>query len=249
MPTPQTSRHPPRPLHRQGSGRGWAAHQTSQIAPKTGILRTTRRKKIGATRANSAVSAPPGWNATCASSESRSPTLGAPKNVLGAAQVAIPQHRQHLLEISRSHLGGSASAGGVRRQPDLLAVAVRRERRRVGFLIGGSSGALIALVFAAGMNLFSYWNADKMVLSMQGAHEVDPRSAPDLYAMVERLARNGQTDDGLVAVIRDHDLGRALSVHGGRPGDDGRPGALRGGGAGGRARCDPSLQIQPSDVV
>jgi len=36
----------------------------------------------------------------------------------------------------------------------------------VGYLIGGQSGALIALVIAAGMNIFSYWNSDKMVLSM-----------------------------------------------------------------------------------
>ncbi len=48
----------------------------------------------------------------------------------------------------------------------------------VGYLIGGSSGALIALIIAAGTNLFSYWNADKLVLSMHGAQEVDDRSAP-----------------------------------------------------------------------
>ena len=45
----------------------------------------------------------------------------------------------------------------------------------VGYLIGGQSGALIALVVAAAMNLFSYWNSDKMVLSMHGAQEVDER--------------------------------------------------------------------------
>jgi heat shock protein HtpX len=58
----------------------------------------------------------------------------------------------------------------------------------VGYLIGGQSGMLIALVVAAAMNLFSYWNSDKMVLSMTGAQEVDARSAPDLYAMVHDLA-------------------------------------------------------------
>ena len=52
----------------------------------------------------------------------------------------------------------------------------------VGYLIGGSGGAMIALVVAAGMNLFSYWNSDRMVLSMYGAQEVDARTAPDLYA-------------------------------------------------------------------
>src|SRR4051812_42127331 len=59
----------------------------------------------------------------------------------------------------------------------------------VGYLIGGSSGAMIALVVAAGMNLFSYWNSDRMVLSMHGAQEVDARTAPDLYALVQTLAQ------------------------------------------------------------
>ncbi len=59
----------------------------------------------------------------------------------------------------------------------------------LGFLIGGAGGAVIALVIAAGMNLFAYWNSDRMVLSMHGAQEIDPRAAPDLYAMVAELAR------------------------------------------------------------
>jgi heat shock protein HtpX len=59
----------------------------------------------------------------------------------------------------------------------------------VGFLIGGSSGMMIALVIAAGTNLFSYWNADKMVLSMNGAIEVDGKSAPEYYAIVQALAK------------------------------------------------------------
>jgi len=59
----------------------------------------------------------------------------------------------------------------------------------IGFMIGGASGALIALVVAGGMNLFAYWNSDRMVLSMHGAQEIDARSAPDLYAMVAQLAQ------------------------------------------------------------
>jgi heat shock protein HtpX len=59
----------------------------------------------------------------------------------------------------------------------------------VGFLIGGANGAIIALVIAAAMNVFSYWNSDRLVLSMHGAQEVDARSAPDLYALVADLAR------------------------------------------------------------
>ena len=58
----------------------------------------------------------------------------------------------------------------------------------IGFLLGGQSGMVIALLVAAAMNLFAYWNSDKMVLSMYGAREVDARSAPELYALVGRLA-------------------------------------------------------------
>ncbi|WP_022720971.1 zinc metalloprotease HtpX [Rhodopseudomonas sp. B29] len=58
----------------------------------------------------------------------------------------------------------------------------------IGFLIGGANGALIALVVAAAMNIFTYWNSDRMVLSMYGAHEVDERTAPDLVRMVAELA-------------------------------------------------------------
>ncbi len=59
----------------------------------------------------------------------------------------------------------------------------------VGFLIGGSGGMMIALVIAAGMNLFSYWNADKMVLSMHHAVEVDERNAPEYFSIVRGLAQ------------------------------------------------------------
>jgi heat shock protein HtpX len=58
----------------------------------------------------------------------------------------------------------------------------------VGYLIGGQSGAMIALVVAAGMNFFAYWNADNLVLSMHGAREVDEAIAPDLFRLVRELA-------------------------------------------------------------
>jgi heat shock protein HtpX len=60
----------------------------------------------------------------------------------------------------------------------------------VGYLIGGQGGMVIALLFAGGMNLFAYWNSDKMVLSMYGAQPVDERSAPALYGLVRQLAAN-----------------------------------------------------------
>lgn len=59
----------------------------------------------------------------------------------------------------------------------------------VGFLIGGKGGMLIALLVAAGMNFWAYWGADKAVLSMHGAHEVDEATAPDLVRLVRELSQ------------------------------------------------------------
>jgi len=62
----------------------------------------------------------------------------------------------------------------------------------LGWMLGGKAGLLIALLAAAGMNLFAYWNSDKMVLSMYSAQPVDRASAPVLVGIVERLtARAG----------------------------------------------------------
>jgi heat shock protein HtpX len=60
----------------------------------------------------------------------------------------------------------------------------------IGFLIGGEAGMLFALVLALAMNAFAYWNSGKMVLSMYGARQVDRRSAPAFYGIVEQLATN-----------------------------------------------------------
>jgi heat shock protein HtpX len=60
----------------------------------------------------------------------------------------------------------------------------------IGFLIGGTGGMMIAFLFAAGMNLFSYWNSDKMVLRAYNAQEVDERNAPDFFAMIRDLSHN-----------------------------------------------------------
>jgi heat shock protein HtpX len=62
----------------------------------------------------------------------------------------------------------------------------------VGFLIGGESGALLALIVAAGMNLFTYWNSDRLVLSMHSAQEVDASTAPDLVRLVRELAQRAE---------------------------------------------------------
>ncbi|UCD79884.1 MAG: zinc metalloprotease HtpX [Desulfobacterales bacterium] len=59
----------------------------------------------------------------------------------------------------------------------------------VGQALGGRQGMIIALIFAAGMNFFSYWYSDKLVLKMYRASEVTPNQAPELYEMVQRLTQ------------------------------------------------------------
>ncbi len=62
----------------------------------------------------------------------------------------------------------------------------------VGALVAGGTGMVIAFAMALAMNLFAYWNSDKVLLSMYGARQVDASSAPDLYRLVERLAVQAQ---------------------------------------------------------
>jgi heat shock protein HtpX len=59
----------------------------------------------------------------------------------------------------------------------------------VGQLLGGRQGMIIALIFAAGMNFFSYWYSDKLVLKMYRAREVTPEQEPELYETVQRLTQ------------------------------------------------------------
>jgi heat shock protein HtpX len=73
----------------------------------------------------------------------------------------------------------------------------------VGYLIGGTGGMLIALLFAIGTNAFAYWNSDKLVLRMHNAEPVTQASAPELYRMVAELARNAELPMPRVFIIRD----------------------------------------------
>ncbi len=57
----------------------------------------------------------------------------------------------------------------------------------IGQYFGGQQGMIIALLFAAGMNFFSYWFSDKIVLKMYRAQEVGPQQAPEVYEMVKSL--------------------------------------------------------------
>ncbi len=75
----------------------------------------------------------------------------------------------------------------------------------VGYLIGGAAGMLIALVVAGGMNLFSYWNADKIVLKMYKAQPVDashPNAVVRTYvADVLEMADRAGLPRPVVAII------------------------------------------------
>ena len=59
----------------------------------------------------------------------------------------------------------------------------------LGFAIAGQQGMVIALLVAAGMNLFAWWNSDRMVLRMHNAQPIGPQDAPRLYQMTAQLAQ------------------------------------------------------------
>jgi len=59
-----------------------------------------------------------------------------------------------------------------------------------GQALGGQGGMAFALIMALGMNFFAYWYSDKLALRMSRAREVSYDQAPQLHAMVEKLARN-----------------------------------------------------------
>jgi heat shock protein HtpX len=60
----------------------------------------------------------------------------------------------------------------------------------VGFMLGGQVGMIIALLLAIGMNVFTYWNSDKMVLRMYGAQPATEANAPDFVRLVQQLSEN-----------------------------------------------------------
>ena len=71
----------------------------------------------------------------------------------------------------------------------VLMAAITALFMAIGSVLGGQQGMLIALVVALGMNFFSYWFSDKLVLKMYKAREVDESSAPQFYRMVQELAQ------------------------------------------------------------
>ncbi len=83
----------------------------------------------------------------------------------------------------------------------LLLSALTALLMALGYTFGGAQGAVIAFVVAAGMNVFSYWNSDKVVLRMHDAREVDATSAPDFHAMVAELAKRADLPMPKVYII------------------------------------------------
>ena len=73
----------------------------------------------------------------------------------------------------------------------------------LGGAFAGHTGMTVMLVIALGMNFFSYWFSDRMVLSMYNAQEVDRQSAPELYGLVEKLAGRAQLPMPRVYIINE----------------------------------------------
>ena len=74
----------------------------------------------------------------------------------------------------------------------VLMAAITALFMAIGSALGGSQGMLLALVVALGMNVFSYWFSDKLVLKMYRAQQVDETSAPQFYGLVRDLAQRAQ---------------------------------------------------------
>jgi heat shock protein HtpX len=83
----------------------------------------------------------------------------------------------------------------------MLLAALTALFMALGYTLGGSSGAVLSLLVAAGMNLFTYWNADKIVLKMHNAREVDAVSEPNFHGLVANLARRANMPMPKVYII------------------------------------------------
>ncbi|HIX83032.1 MAG TPA: zinc metalloprotease HtpX [Candidatus Megamonas gallistercoris] len=71
----------------------------------------------------------------------------------------------------------------------------------IGGAVGGSTGALVMFVISLGMNIFMYWNSADMCLKAYGAQEITREDAPNLYDLVERLAKRAELPMPRVCII------------------------------------------------
>ena len=93
----------------------------------------------------------------------------------------------------------------------ILMAAITALFMLVGRWLGGQAGMMLALVVALGMNFFSYWFSDKIVLKMYKAHEVDETTAPQFVAMVRELAQKADLPMPKVYLI-DEDAPNAFAT-------------------------------------
>ena len=93
----------------------------------------------------------------------------------------------------------------------VLMAAITALFMALGSLIGGQTGMTVALIVALGMNFFSYWFSDKLVLKMYNAKQVDESSAPQFYRMVAELAQRAQLPMPKVYLI-DEDAPNAFAT-------------------------------------
>lgn len=85
----------------------------------------------------------------------------------------------------------------------VLMAAITALFMAIGSVLGGQQGMVIALVVALGMNFFSYWFSDKMVLKMYNAQPVDEATAPQFYRMVAELAQKAELPMPKVYLIQE----------------------------------------------
>lgn len=85
----------------------------------------------------------------------------------------------------------------------VLMAAITALFMAVGRMIGGQAGMMLALLLAFGMNVFSYWFSDSLVLRMYDAQPVDAATAPQLHRIVAELARNAGLPMPRVYLIND----------------------------------------------
>jgi heat shock protein HtpX len=85
----------------------------------------------------------------------------------------------------------------------ILMAAITALFMAIGSLLGGRQGMMLALIVALGMNFFSYWFSDTMVLKMYNAQQVDETSAPQFYRMVQDLAARAELPMPRVFIIND----------------------------------------------
>lgn len=93
----------------------------------------------------------------------------------------------------------------------ILMAAITALFMAVSQAMGGQQGMVLALLVALGMNFFSYWFSDKMVLKMYNAREVDENTAPGFYRMVRELAQKAELPMPRVYII-DEDAPNAFAT-------------------------------------